>query len=46
MSEGKEKQYQDPILLELKANVHKRGMMTFFEKGEDGVLRHQGILCD
>ncbi|WMV46551.1 hypothetical protein MTR67_039936 [Solanum verrucosum] len=39
-----EKQDQDPILLELKANVHKQKVMAF-EQGGDGVLRYQGRLC-
>ena len=42
--EVKEKQDQDPILLELKANVHKQKVMAF-EQGGDGVLRYQGRLC-
>ncbi|KAH0712366.1 hypothetical protein KY289_008325 [Solanum tuberosum] len=42
--EVKEKQDQDPMLLELKANVHKQKVMAF-EKGGDGVLRYQGRLC-
>jgi len=44
MSEVKEKQDQDPILLELKANVQKQRVLTF-EQGGDGVLRYQGRLC-
>ena len=40
----KEKQEQDPILLQLKANVHKQKVMTF-EQGGDGVLRYQRKLC-
>ncbi|MCQ7842166.1 hypothetical protein NP236_23545, partial [Salmonella enterica] len=44
VSEVKEKQDQDPILLELKANVHKQKVIAF-EQGEDGVLRYQGRLC-
>ena len=40
----KEKQYQDHILLDLKANIHKRRVLTF-EQGEDGVLKYQGRLC-
>ena len=44
VSEVKEKQDQDPILLELKANVHKQKVMAF-EQGGDGVLRYQGRLC-
>ena len=44
VSEVKEKQDQDPILLELKAFVHKQKVMAF-EQGGDGVLRYQGRLC-
>ena len=42
--EVKEKQDQDPILLQLKDNVHKQKVMVF-TKGGDGVLRYQGRLC-
>ncbi|WMV32620.1 hypothetical protein MTR67_026005 [Solanum verrucosum] len=41
VSEVKEKQDQDPILLELKVNVHKQKVMAF-EQGGDGVFRYQG----
>ncbi|WMV33304.1 hypothetical protein MTR67_026689 [Solanum verrucosum] len=34
----------DPLLLELKKNVHKQKVMTFEQGGED-VLRYQGRLC-
>ncbi|WMV51099.1 hypothetical protein MTR67_044484 [Solanum verrucosum] len=44
VSEVKGKHDQDPILLELKANVHKQKALAF-EQGGDGVLRHQGRLC-
>ncbi|KAH0738661.1 hypothetical protein KY290_037366 [Solanum tuberosum] len=44
MSEVKEKQDQDPILLELKANVQKQRVLAFEQRG-DGVLRYQGRLC-
>ncbi|WMV45810.1 hypothetical protein MTR67_039195 [Solanum verrucosum] len=44
MSEVKGKQDQDPILLELKVNVHKQKVMAF-EQGGDGVLRYQCRLC-
>ncbi|WMV33197.1 hypothetical protein MTR67_026582, partial [Solanum verrucosum] len=43
-SEVKEKQYQDPILLELKANVHKPKVMDF-EQGGDGVFSYEVRLC-
>ena len=39
VSELKEKQDQDPVLLELKVNVHKQKVMTF-EQGGYGVLRY------
>ena len=39
-----EKQDQDPILLQLKDNVHKQKVMVF-TKGGDGVLRYQGRFC-
>ncbi|KAH0733004.1 hypothetical protein KY289_004192 [Solanum tuberosum] len=44
VSEVKEKQDQDLIFLELKANVHKKKVMAFEQRG-DGVLRNQGRLC-
>ncbi|WMV33412.1 hypothetical protein MTR67_026797 [Solanum verrucosum] len=40
VSEVKEKQDRDPILLELKANVHKQKVIAFEQRG-DGVLRYQ-----
>ncbi|KAH0632967.1 hypothetical protein KY284_035753 [Solanum tuberosum] len=43
VSEIKEKQHQDPIFLELKANIHKQKVLAF-EQGRDGVLRYQGRL--
>ncbi|WMV54654.1 hypothetical protein MTR67_048039 [Solanum verrucosum] len=43
-TEVKEKQDQDPILLKLKANVHKQKVLAF-EQGGDSVLRYQGRLC-
>ena len=42
--EVKENQDQDPVSLELKANVHKQRVLAF-EQGGDGVLRYQGRLC-
>nr|AAT39297.2 Gag-pol protein, putative [Solanum demissum] len=44
VSEVKEKQDQDPIFLEFKANVQKQRVLAF-EQGGDGVLRYQGRLC-
>ncbi|KAG5576493.1 hypothetical protein H5410_056627 [Solanum commersonii] len=42
VSELNGEQDQDPILLELKANVHKQKVFTF-EQGGDSELRHQDI---
>ncbi|KAH0775071.1 hypothetical protein KY290_012208 [Solanum tuberosum] len=44
VSEVKEKQDQDPILLDMKANVQKQRVLAF-EQGGDGVLKYQGRLC-
>lgn len=44
VSKVKEKQDQDPILLELKANVHDQRVLSF-EQGGDGVLKYQRRLC-
>ncbi|KAH0784113.1 hypothetical protein KY290_003711 [Solanum tuberosum] len=44
VSEVKEKQDRDPILLELKANVQKQRVLAF-EQGGDGVLRYRSRLC-
>ena len=44
VSEVKGKKDQDPILLELKANVHKQKVLAFEQEG-DSVLRYQGRLC-
>ena len=41
VSKVKEKQDQDPILLELKANFQKQKVLSC-EQGGDGVLRYQG----
>ena len=37
-------QDKDPILIELKAKVHKQKVMAF-EQGGHGVLRYEGRLC-
>ena len=42
--EFKEKQDNDPILLELKNAVHNQRVEVFSQRG-DGVLRYQGRLC-
>ncbi|KAH0670582.1 hypothetical protein KY290_025996 [Solanum tuberosum] len=44
VSEVKEKQDQDPIFLDLKANVQKQRVLAF-DQGGDGVLKYQGRLC-
>lgn len=44
VSEVKEKQYKDPILLELKENVLNGKIMTF-EQGRDGLLKYKRKLC-
>ncbi|WMV09852.1 hypothetical protein MTR67_003237 [Solanum verrucosum] len=44
-AEVKEMQDNDPILPELKANVHKQKVMTF-EQGGDDALRYYERLCD
>ncbi|XP_049351873.1 uncharacterized protein LOC125816323 [Solanum verrucosum] len=44
LAEVKEKQYTDPILLQLKENV-QQGMTKAFELTEEGVLQCQNRLC-
>ncbi|XP_049357897.1 uncharacterized protein LOC125822529 [Solanum verrucosum] len=44
VAEVKEKQYTDPILLQLKENV-QQGMTKAFELTEEGVLQCQNKLC-
>jgi len=44
VAEVKEKQYTDPILLQLKENV-QQGMTKAFELTQEGVLRCQNRLC-
>ena len=44
VSEVKEKQDQDLILLDLKANINKQRVLTF-EQGVDGALKYQGRFC-
>ena len=44
VSEVKEKQDQDPILLDLKANVHKHIVLDF-EEGGEGVMKYHCRLC-
>ena len=40
----KDNKDHDPILLELKENVHNKKILAF-EQGGDGVLRYQSRLC-
>ena len=40
VSEVNEKQYQDPNLLDMKANVHNKRVLAF-EQGGYGVLKYQ-----
>lgn len=42
--EMKEKQYQDPLFLKLKSNVHNKKVMGF-EQGGDDLMKYQGRLC-
>uniref|UniRef100_M1AKS4 Gag-pol polyprotein n=1 Tax=Solanum tuberosum TaxID=4113 RepID=M1AKS4_SOLTU len=42
--EVKEKQYNDPILLQLKNKVCNQRVMAF-EQGGDGILRYENVLC-
>ena len=44
MSKVKNKQYKDPIFLEVKENVRKQKVLSF-EQGGDVVLSNQGRLC-
>ena len=44
VSEVKEKQDQDPILVDLNASVHSQRVLAF-EQGGYGVLKYQGRLC-
>ena len=40
----KEKQDNDPMLLEVKGAIHNK-RVEVFSHGKDGVLRYQGRLC-
>ncbi|XP_070050493.1 uncharacterized protein [Nicotiana tomentosiformis] len=42
--EVKGKQYNDPLLVQLKEGIHKQNTMDF-TLGNDGTLRYQGRLC-
>ncbi|XP_070036857.1 uncharacterized protein [Nicotiana tomentosiformis] len=43
--EVKEKQYDDPLLVQLNEGIHKHKTMSFSLGMEDGTLRYQGRLC-
>ncbi|XP_070054407.1 uncharacterized protein [Nicotiana tomentosiformis] len=43
--EVKEKQYNDPLLVQLKEEIHKHKNMAFTLGMDDGTLRYQGRLC-
>ncbi|XP_070049750.1 uncharacterized protein [Nicotiana tomentosiformis] len=43
--EVKEKQYNDPLLVQLKEGIHKHKIMAFSLGMDDGTLRYQGRLC-
>ncbi|XP_070002474.1 uncharacterized protein [Nicotiana sylvestris] len=43
--EVKEKQYNDPLLVQLKEGIHKHKTMDFSIGMDDGTLRRQGRLC-
>ncbi|XP_070042722.1 uncharacterized protein [Nicotiana tomentosiformis] len=43
--EVKEKQYKDPLLVQLKEGIHKHKTMAFSLGTDDGTLRYQGQLC-
>jgi len=43
--EVKEKQYNNPFLVQLKEGIHKHKTMAFYLVMGDGTLRYQGRLC-
>ncbi|XP_019229551.1 PREDICTED: uncharacterized protein LOC109210576 [Nicotiana attenuata] len=43
--EVKEKQYNDPLLVQLKEGIHKHKTAVFSLGVDDGTLRYQGRLC-
>nr|XP_009804855.1 PREDICTED: uncharacterized protein LOC104250014 [Nicotiana sylvestris] len=45
VAEVKEKQYNDPLLVQLKDGIHKHKATTFSLGMDDGTLRYQGRLC-
>ncbi|XP_070046669.1 uncharacterized protein [Nicotiana tomentosiformis] len=45
VAEVKEKQYNDPVLVQLKEGIHKLKTTSFSLGMDDGTLRYQGRLC-
>ncbi|XP_070010139.1 uncharacterized protein [Nicotiana sylvestris] len=45
VAEMKEKQFNDPMLAQLKEGIHKHKTTAFSLSRDDGTLRHQGRLC-
>ncbi|XP_070017341.1 uncharacterized protein [Nicotiana sylvestris] len=45
VAEVKEKQFDDPLLAQLKEGIHKHKTTTFSLGMDDGTLRYQGRLC-
>ncbi|XP_070040945.1 uncharacterized protein [Nicotiana tomentosiformis] len=43
--EVKEKQYNDPLLVQLKEGIDKHKTIAFYLGMDDGILRYQGGLC-
>jgi len=43
--EVKEKQYDNPLLVQLKEGIHKHKTMAFSLSMDDCMLRYQGRLC-
>nr|XP_009795414.1 PREDICTED: uncharacterized protein LOC104242113 [Nicotiana sylvestris] len=45
VAEVKEKQYNDPLLAQLKEEIYELKTTTFSSSMDDGTLRYQGCLC-
>ncbi|XP_070008406.1 uncharacterized protein [Nicotiana sylvestris] len=45
VAEVKEKQFNDPLLAQLKEGIHKHKTIVFSFGMDDGTLRYQGCLC-
>ncbi|XP_070014550.1 uncharacterized protein [Nicotiana sylvestris] len=45
VGEVKEKQYDDPLLVQLKEGIHKHKTTAFYLGMDDGTLWYQGKLC-